>query len=179
MSGTFAEQKTVPAVFDAVHHILDDHAVSQIILSDLIIILTDSGCFTAIVKLKARAGESGNQNVFEGPLFSLLLRVHMIADTAEIHVKNRMMPVLPFGRCGQTVNMLRGDIFQHLLKADRRDVVAFIYDDYAVFSEPRFDFVGITHRLQHGDIDNAAAGIFIGSIQADDFPLFLSPLHLG
>ena len=57
--------------------------------------------------------------------------------------------------------------------------MAFIYDDHAVFSEPRFDFVGITHGLQHGDIDNAAAGIFIGPIQADDFPLFLSPSALG
>ena len=40
MSGAFAEQKAVSAVFDASYYILDDQTVAQIILRDLIIILT-------------------------------------------------------------------------------------------------------------------------------------------
>lgn len=179
MPGAFTEQKAVSAVFDAVHHIIDDQVVAQIILSDLIIILTDSRCFTAVVKLKVRAGKARDHDVCEGALFSLLFCVHMITDAAEIHLKNRMMAVLPLWRSGQTVDMLCGDAFQHLLKADSWDVVAFIHDDHAVFPDPRFDLVGIAHGLQHGDINDAAASVLIGPVQADDFTFFLPSSALG
>ena len=174
MTSALAKQKAVSAVFDASHHILNDQTVAQIIVCDLIIILTNGRRFAVLVKLKSCVGEARDHDVGKGSLFSLLLCVHMIADAAKVHVKNRMMAVLPLWRSGQTVDMLCGDIFQNLLKADGRDVVAFVHDNHTVVSEPGLYFVGIAHGLQHGDINDPAASVFIGSIQADDFPLFLS-----
>ena len=71
MPGAFAEQKAVSVVFDAVHHILNDQTVAQIILSDLIIILTNGGHFAVFVKLKSCAGKARNHDMgFAVTLFS-------------------------------------------------------------------------------------------------------------
>ena len=99
MTGTLAEQQTASAFFDAGHDILGNQIVSQIIMGHLIVILTDGEGFALIVKMETRAGKAWDHDVCKWTILSLLFCIHMVSDVADIHVKNRMMTILPLWRC--------------------------------------------------------------------------------
>lgn len=66
-------------------------------------------------------------------LLRLLLRVHQITHRPTLHENDRMMPILPRGRGGETVDIFGAGGFQHLLKAESSHMMALVADHAAVF----------------------------------------------
>ena len=91
----------------------------------------------------------------------------------------RMVTVLPLGCGRQTIGILRPDGFHDLLEADGGDVVALVHDHHAVIADPFPYFIRPAHRLQHGDVDDAASRVLVRAVQTDELSLLLPTPALG
>ena len=106
---SFAEQQTVSPFLCAVQHVLNNLAIAQVVQHDLIVVLSDGGRFAVFIQMKTHSGKARDHQMRKRALFRLKSCIYLIANTAEIHIQNRMMPVLTLRRSGQTVDVFCWD----------------------------------------------------------------------
>ena len=95
-----------------------------------------------------------------------------------LHIDDGMLPVLPSGRRGETVHMLRVDLFQNAFKADGRDMMTFIHDNHAVLAHKVLDGISVETGLQNRYIDRAVQVVSIGAKRPYRRPGPLAPMSL-
>ena len=100
----FTEKQTVSPFRCAVQHVLNNLTIAQVVQHELVVVLSDGGRFAVFFQMKTHSGKARDHQMRKRSLSRLKPCVYLIANTAEIHIQNRMMPVLPFRRGSQPVN---------------------------------------------------------------------------
>ena len=79
---------------------------------------------------------AGSDHVIKGCRLGHRLGAHAEPNRATLHVDDRMMPVLPRRRGGQTDKVFGLHLPHHLFERESGYVVAFIHDHLAVYGRP-------------------------------------------
>lgn len=87
-------------------------------------------------------------------------RVNPIADRTALHCNDRLVSVLTFRCCGQTVNIFRIDLAQVLLKGKRGHMMALVNDDHTVVFDKIPDLVAADDGLHDRDINDVIERVF-------------------
>ena len=95
---------------------------------------------------------AGSHLVLEGRRFGHRPGAHAEPHGATLHVDDRMVPVLPRRRGGQTDNILGLHLPHHLFERESGYVVAFVDDHLAVLSDEVLHFVFSIQALDDGDV---------------------------
>ena len=83
----------------------------------------------------------------EIPLYRLGARVNLIADRTALHRDDRLVTVLPFGRCSQSVNKFLVEFTEYFLEGERRDMMTFVYYHHTVIFDKPYYLVAADNRL--------------------------------
>ena len=60
--------------------------------------------------------------------FYFIFGTETVSDRSDLHKYFLFLPVIPFGRCGQPINISSGDFLDYRLCRIRCTVMAFIYE---------------------------------------------------
>jgi hypothetical protein len=84
-----------------------------------------------------------------------------------LHVDDRVVSIFALRGCRQAKDVPRLYLFHHLLKGERRQMVAFVDNDVPVFCDEVFDSLSAVGALDDGDIHGATAVAFPAPNLAD------------
>jgi hypothetical protein len=85
----------------------------------------------------------------------LASRFYREANRPQLHLDDRMMPIAPLGRRGQTGHVLGFDVRKHPFERNSRNMVTLVYDYVAVGGDNVVYRLTPRQALQHGDIEMA------------------------
>ena len=108
------------------------------------------------VSRRPECGRANKNRMVEWMSRGLLLGVDKMTDGPALHEDNRVMAILARHSCGQSGNKFRLCPARHLFKAIRRQMVAFVNNQLAVFCRTVVDNAFANQALNERDINHAA-----------------------
>ena len=153
--------------FYGAYDVVGDHLVARDIIDErgVDVLDRDLGEFGHHPELRM----AGSHLVLKGCRFGHRPGAHAEPYGATLHVNDRMVPVLPRRRGGQTDNILGLDLPHHLFERESGYVVAFIDDHLAVLSNEVLHFVFSVQALDDGDIHVTRPVHFAATDMSDRF----------
>jgi hypothetical protein len=112
---------------------------------------------------RMETGISRERQVPKKRVCSGIARAEIEVNRAALHEYDRMVTVLAVRRRSQAKHVFGFDLLHDLLKAESRNVVAFINNDMPVFGDKVLHFAFTLQALKQGDVDASAAGCFAAS----------------
>src|SRR5512145_1274835 len=91
--------------------------------------------------------------VIKGPLICLVAIIYPVTYWAALHKNYRLVSIFARHSCRQTSNVFGLALADHLLKADRRNMVALIHNQVTVIANDVTDNPLLAQALDHGYIE--------------------------
>jgi len=149
---SFCEQDGRAALMDGGDDVLDDTAVSGVVIRQHPVDLLDAG--SCARSNQAESAIAHDESVIKRPVRGLASGVHPEANGAQLHLGDGLMSVAPLRCRGEPNDVARLHLGEYPLERDRWQMVALIDDDVPIVSDQIVDLILANQALDHGDVES-------------------------